>query len=616
MVAVNDFIRRLVVSELRGTADAELLGRFLTARDEAAFTAVVCKHGPMVYRVCRGVLRNTADAEDAAQATFLVLAQKAASVHKYNSLPSWLHGVALRTARKLRASIARRQVREGRAAAPGVAAEDLTVREAAELLHTELEKLPARYKAPLVLCYLQGKTHDEAAAELGWTVAAFRGRLERARNKLRDRLTRRGVGFGAAPLMGLLLEGRPELPATFFGKTAQASVATAREAVARSLVSSTASHLAQEVIRSMSFPFLKLTGAFVVAAALAAGGWLALRPAPAVESKAEAAPPLGAEDSVERILVSRWDQFARLKADGARNGGFGSLISRLWNQFGRLKADSAGLTLIGDECNDGEFISYYRTAPDGKSVAYLHQTIPGQVLQIWQFDQPFPGRLASKAFIADFFWMPDGKHLVVSSYKWPKGGVRSDDKFQLLDVSTLKFTDLEMPEGHWAMDVSPDGKWFLTEKNVDLKKWETGAELYRVEYPSGKMERLFDKVTVNLVPRWRISPDGKQVAGLQLDDDRKLQVFVGDVSGGPLRQATRETDHVNRFAGWSPSGTKLLYRVNREPAKPTGGEVFHEYIVVIDADGRNRQELHDNEQHFDAQGRRRGEGSIGLGDWR
>ena len=93
MAAVSDFIRRLVASELPAP-DAELLGRFLAARDEAAFTAVVLKHGPMVYRVCRGVLRNSADAEDAAQATFLVLAQKASSVRKHDSLPSWLHGVA------------------------------------------------------------------------------------------------------------------------------------------------------------------------------------------------------------------------------------------------------------------------------------------------------------------------------------------------------------------------------------------------------------------------------------------------------------------------------------------------------------------------------------------
>jgi RNA polymerase sigma factor (sigma-70 family) len=598
MTAVIDFIRRIVVSELRGAPDAELLGRFLTARDEAAFTAVVCKHGPMVYRVCRGVLRNTADAEDAAQATFLVLAQKASSVRKHDSLPSWLHGVAFRTARKLRAAIARRRARESLAVAPGVAAEDLTVREAGEMLHAELEKLPPRYKGPLVLCYLQGKTHDEAAAELGWTVTAFRGRLERARNKLRDSLARRGVGFSAAPFMGLLLDAHPNLPATFSVMTARASLTMAREAVARGLVSSTASHLAQEVIRSMSYTFLKLAGSFVLAVMLAAGGWLAMRPAPAapppVEAKNEAAPKAEAEDSVERILVCRW------------------------NQFARLKADHAGLTLIGDECDDGEFIQQHRTSPDGKSVAYLHQTIVGRVLEIWQFDQPWPGKvLSTGSFIVNFFWMPDGKHLVLSS--WGAGpfkdGVPSDFKFKLLDVSTLKVADLKLPEGHWAADVSPDGKWFLTAKNVDLKNSKGGAELYRVEYATGKVERLFDKVTIIIPPRWRLSPDGKQVAGLQLTDDRKLQVFVGDVSGGPLRQATRETDRVNSFYGWSPSGKKLLYGVSREPAKPKGGEAFHEYIVVIDADGRNRQELYDHESHFNADGNRMGADSRSV-DWR
>jgi RNA polymerase sigma factor (sigma-70 family) len=599
MTAVIDFIRRIVVSELRGVPDAELLGRFLSSRDEAAFTAVVCKHGPMVYRVCRGVLRNTADAEDAAQATFLVLAQKASSVRKRDSLPSWLHGVAFRTARKLRAAIVRRRARESLAVAPGVAAEDLTVREAGEMLHAELEKLPPRYKGPLVLCYLQGKTHDEAAAELGWTVTAFRGRLERARNKLRDGLARRGVGPSAVPLAGILAEARPALPVTFFVKTARAAVTTAREAVAHGLISSTASHLAQEVIRSMSFTFFKIAGAFVLAVTLAAGGWLALRPAPAapppVESKAEAAPKAGAEDSLDKILVSRFKQFAR------------------------LKADQSGLTLIGDELDGGGFFRGHRIAPDGKSVAIHRETREGMALEIWQFDQPWPGKVVSTgSLIINFFWLPDGKHLVLPS--WGVGSkkdpVSSGFKLKLLDVSTLKVADLKMPEGHSAADVSPDGKWFLTAKNVDPKNGKSGAELYRVEYPTGKVERLFDKVTIINPPRWRISPDGKQVAGPQSDDDGKFQVFVGDLSGGPLRQVTREAAGVNNFCGWSPSGKKLLYRVDRQPAKPKGGEAFHQFIVVIDADGRNRKELYDNEGHFNPQGQRKIEDALGSVDWR
>jgi len=598
MAAVSDFIRRLVVSELRGAPDAELLGRFLTARDEAAFTAVVCKHGPMVYRVCRGVLRNSADAEDAAQAVFLVLAQKASSVRKHDSLPSWLHGVALRTAHKLRAAIARRRACEDLAVAPGVAAEDLTVREAAELLHTELEKLPARYKGPLVLCYLQGKTHDDAAAELGWTVVVFRGRLERARNKLRDGLARRGIGFGATPFMGLLLEVRPDLPAKFSVMTARAAVTTAREAVARDLVSSTVSHLAQEVIGTMSFTSLKLAGAFVLAVMLAAGGWLALRPAPAApppaESKPEVAPKPMGDDSVDKILVSRFNQFARLKADGS------------------------GLTLIGDALTHGDSIMQYRIAPDGKSVAFQHPSRAklALALELWQFDQPWPGKvLLTGPYIGNFFWMPDGKHLVLTSGGAGKDGVPTDFKFQLLDVTTLKVADLKMPEGHWAADVSPDGKWFLTMKNFDLKNGKR-AELYRVEYPTGKVERLFDKVTITMPPRWSISPDGKQVAGPTSDEDGKFQMFVGELSGGPLRQVTREAAGVNWFGGWSPSGKKLLYRVSKEPAKPKAGEAHHDFIVVIDADGQNRKELYDYESHFNAQGQRMAEDAVMSAAWR
>lgn len=348
----------------------------------------------------------------------------------------------------------------------------------------------------------------------------------------------------------------------------------------------------------MSFIPLKFAGPPIVAMLLAACGWLAMYPAsaapPSVEPKAEAAPKPGADDSLDKILVSHFNQFARLKADGS------------------------GLALIGDELGDAEFIAQHRTAPAGKSVAYLHQSPVGMVLEIWQFDQPWPGRVASNSFVADFFWMPDGKHLVLSSWGVgaPKDGIPTDFKFQLLDVSTLKVTDLKLPEGHWAADVSPDGKWFLTVKNVDPKNAKAGAELYRVEYPTGKVERLFDKVTILIPPRWRISPDGKQVAGLQLNDDRKLQVFVGDLSGGPLRQATREAAGVSNFSGWSPSGKKLLYRVSREPAKPKGGDAYHEFIVVIDADGRNRKELYDNESHFNAQGQQMAEDCLISADWR
>jgi RNA polymerase sigma factor (sigma-70 family) len=576
---IGDFIRRVVTSELRHDSDAELLGRFITARDEAAFAAVVRRHGPMVYRVCRGVLRNAADAEDAAQATFLVLAQQAARVRKRDSLPSWLHGVAFRLARKLRASIARRRVGESDLPVPPRAtAEDLTVREAGELLHEELEKLPSRYRGPLVLCYLQGKTHDEAAAELGWTVTAFRGRLERARKHLRDRLGRRGLALGAAPLAVALADASTALPATFVVTTARAAVAGPGAAVAGGLVSPATSRLTQEVLHSMSLAPLKPAGPLALAAALAACGWLAIARTPATplpaEAPAEAADKPAPADRPDRVLVCCKTRFAR------------------------LKADRSGLTPVGDEPDDGEFIQRHRISPDGKSVAYLHQTRVGMVLSHWEFDSPWPGKVLSTSFVADFFWMPDGKHLLLGGWGAVKDGLPSDYKFRLFDVATRKAEDLKLPHGHWPADVSPDGKWFLTVRNADPKNLGSGARLYRVEHPGGKARLLFDKVTNLIPPRWNISPDGKQVAGLTLDAGRRLQVFVGDTAGGKLRQATREAPGVSQYFGWSPSGKRLLYAITQEPAKPKDGDAYHELVIAVGADGRGRDVLHDNEGHF------------------
>src|SRR5262249_15071907 len=156
-------------------------------RDEAAFAALVHRHGAMVLGACRRVVRNPHDAEDACQATFLILAHKAASIRKRDALGSWLHGVACRVARDLRAKLARRAAQP---LAPGddVARPDgsdsLTWAEVRQALDEELRGLPEHYRAALVLCYLEGRSRDEAALQLGWSLPALRGRLERGRAML------------------------------------------------------------------------------------------------------------------------------------------------------------------------------------------------------------------------------------------------------------------------------------------------------------------------------------------------------------------------------------------------------------------------------------------------
>jgi RNA polymerase sigma factor (sigma-70 family) len=170
-------IRRVAEDQrCAGVPDAELLRRFLERRDEAAFHALLRRHGPMVLDVCRAVVPNRADAEDAFQAAFLVFLRNARRVRKAASLASWLHGVARRTALKARVAFARRRKHEGRAPArPLSGPDDLTWRELRQVLHQELARLAERYRAPLVLCYLQGKTQDEAAALLGLAKGTLRG---------------------------------------------------------------------------------------------------------------------------------------------------------------------------------------------------------------------------------------------------------------------------------------------------------------------------------------------------------------------------------------------------------------------------------------------------------
>src|SRR5205809_1194918 len=188
------------VQTYRGLSDRHLLERFVGARDEAAFTVLIERHGPMVHGVCRRALPNFHDAEDACQATFLVLARKAATVRKKTSLSSWLHGVACRVAAKLTRDHARRKSRERRVGAPALKdpAAEVSWREVQAILDEELQRVPDRYRAPLILCYLECMTRDEAAKQLGLSPGSLHGRLERARDLLRERLTNRGLTLAAA----------------------------------------------------------------------------------------------------------------------------------------------------------------------------------------------------------------------------------------------------------------------------------------------------------------------------------------------------------------------------------------------------------------------------------
>src|SRR5436309_669994 len=233
-------IRKWAGAAQGGVPDRDLLRRYVASQDEAAFSGLVKRHGPMVLGVCRKLLRHAQDAEDAFQATFLVLARKATSIRNSESVGGWLYGVAYRVANKLRTARSKRKARETplppsslRAEGRGKGASDeLTWREVELVVCAELDRLADKYRAPLVLCYLQGKTRDEAAQQLGWEVGVFRGRLERGRALLRSRLSRRGLTLSAALLsLGIAETAQAALvPPTLFSTTIQAASSAAQTA--------------------------------------------------------------------------------------------------------------------------------------------------------------------------------------------------------------------------------------------------------------------------------------------------------------------------------------------------------------------------------------------------
>jgi RNA polymerase sigma factor (sigma-70 family) len=270
---ILDLIRRAVEDpRLRALPDQDLLQRFHAQQNQAAFHILLRRHGPMVLDVCGGVLANEADAEDAFQATFLILARKADSIRKTASLGSWLHGVAYRTALKARAQAAARQKHEARAPGRPVSKpEDLSWREVRQVVHEELSALPQRYRAPLVLCYLEGATQEAAAVQLHLAKSTLRERLERGRALLRTRLMRRGLGPAALLVASAwsAAKASARVPPSLIASTGKAATGRATGSAATSLLSARVAALTERVLKTLLPTKLR-----TAAAALLAGGLL------------------------------------------------------------------------------------------------------------------------------------------------------------------------------------------------------------------------------------------------------------------------------------------------------------------------------------------------------
>jgi RNA polymerase sigma factor (sigma-70 family) len=258
-------------------SDGQLLERFTSHRDGAAFEALVQRHGPMVLSVCRRVLDDEHDAEDAFQATLLVLVRKAASIRQHESVGSWLYGVAYRIAMKARAMAAQRAWHEKQVLhqSPADALSEVVWRDLRPILDEELNRLPEKYRAPVVLCHLQGKTNEEAARHLHWPLGTVKVRLARARTLLQTRLTRRGCTLSAAALVTLLEQSAAPaaVPTILAASTVKiATLLATGEATLASGISAPAAVLLEGMVRTLFLAKVKFAAAIILAAAVLTGG--------------------------------------------------------------------------------------------------------------------------------------------------------------------------------------------------------------------------------------------------------------------------------------------------------------------------------------------------------
>jgi RNA polymerase sigma factor (sigma-70 family) len=427
--------------------DRELLSLFVARRDEAAFTALVERHGPMVFGVCRRFLRQTQDVDDVFQATFLVLLRRAYSISRTDSIGSWLYGVARRVAVRARANARKRQDRERRGTARLLATGDTAAetRDLGHLLDEELGRLPEKYRAPLVLHYLCGRTKAETARDLGWTEGTVSGRLARGRELLRSRLTRRSVALTTLlAACGLAPEAAPAaVPRGLRDATPRGLARLAAD-------EGPAARLAQGMLRSLVVARLRAVVGLVLALGALAGSLVLIAPQGSAErGSADPSPEVSSPDSGAAVLkaAAGTDQFGDPLPAGA--------VTRLGTTRGR----------------HAERLNKLALSPDGKLLATrasddrvrLWEPATGRELHV------LGGPLGS-AGLWGFAFAADGKTLVTAG---------ADGMLRFYDPATgrERYRVEGNPHGVCCVAFSDDGRLLAVggeDNMVDI--WDAAGE--------------------------------------------------------------------------------------------------------------------------------------------
>jgi RNA polymerase sigma factor (sigma-70 family) len=605
LAGVLYFLRHAVVlRDSAGVSDADLLERFVSGRDEAAFELLVWRHGRMVLGVCRRVLRDEQEAEDAFQACFLTLARRAAAIRRRAALGGWLYRVAYRVALDARARGDRRAVAEARLddlpSAVADPAAEAEWRDLRRVLDAEVNRLPEKYRMPFVRCCCEGESSAVLARELGCAVGTVEAWLTRARRRLRAGLERRGL---TAPV--LFAAATAAVPARLVVATVRATAAGPAPPRVAALV--------EGVHKAMMMTRLKVAAAILVvvsAVGLGAGLMAAGRPAdpPANAAAAEAdekrppapsaAPQVKAEEPAKKPAPGHIYVEAVFPPNLIRffAGSNPSCIVAIDPETGKW-------TKVSDR---GGIV---RVCPDGRTVAFLKDNE-----ELWVCDaqgKEMPVRLVEKAGRPT--WSPDGKQLVHS-----KGEVVADDGWKTetwqMNADGTERTKLKVPDTDFVEDWSPDGKWFVTLSDRHPPRGR-GYQLY-VMHPDGSGERRLTKGG-GLNCYARFSPNGKRI--VYLHQERGINsLHVMDADGRNDREILVEKDRVSpHYVCWSPDGKRLALVLITQP-RPGATDLLGNplqttfRIELMDPDGGNRREL----KLPDAEGAAIQLQGVGHPDWR
>ncbi len=598
------------------SSDRQLLEQFLARRDADAFAALVRRHGGLVFNVCRGVLAHRQDAEDAFQATFLVLARNAASIRRAESLSSWLHGVAYRIARKARGrALPYAELPPTVAASAANPAEDAAAREFTTVLHEEVDRLPARYRAPLVLCCLEGASRDEAAQRLGWTLARVKDRLERGRELLRSRLVRRGVLPATVLGAALLL---PEM-----GPAAPPAV-LANQVLRRALegtdVPPRVAVLARGIAPSLAAASFKLaTGVLVVLGLVLGGLTLAARgvnrPAP---EEAEPAGSSTKETAQARKLGTDLygdplppGAVARLGSLQLRHSGLSEVV---FSADGKALISAGGDHVLRTwDVATGKLTRTVQFQGDlgswtGWSLSAdtrLFAAHDARTLVIWDAVTgaerkrlPVPSWADTGSYL---FFSPDGHTLAganraldqVTVWKWKEG------KSSTFAVPRTK--ELIRPDSTTHIGFSPDGRYLGIGP-----QWMEPLSIWDIN--EGKCVKTIEAHASTSC----FTPDGKQLAVVSIDpngtDEHVLHFY--EVPGGKeVRQLPLPGKGFHWYLNFSPDGqvvapvdTDAIYLLDRATGKELrrlgGARVGRPRMAVFSPDGRTLASIGVDRMHI------------------